>query len=120
MNSCTAFGHEAKRAKFDSQSGVWTIHVTRLPNVDRLKTSQNPPEEVKARILISCMGALSVPRECGIQGSEKFQGPLFHSARWNHSADLVGKNVVVIGELLKEKIGYLRPGFQEMAAQHLR
>ena len=43
------------------------------------------------------MGALSVPREIGIKGAEKFKGPVFHSARWDHSVNVKGKNVVVIG-----------------------
>ena len=28
---------------------------------------------------------------------DRFKGPLFHSARWDHSLDLKGKTVAVIG-----------------------
>ena len=32
-----------------------------------------------------------------INGNESFTGPVFHSARWDHSADLTCKKVAVIG-----------------------
>lgn len=52
----------------------------------------------RSRILISAVGALSVPRACEIQGAEAFKGKLFHTARWDHLFDWAGKDVVVIGE----------------------
>lgn len=50
-----------------------------------------------ARIVVNCSGALSVPRDCDVDGWQEFAGPLFHSARWDSSVDLTGKNVVVLG-----------------------
>ena len=32
-----------------------------------------------------------------IEGSDRFKGPIFHSARWDHEVDLQGKRVAVIG-----------------------
>ncbi len=52
---------------------------------------------VLARYLISCAGGLSEPRLPEIEGLESFRGELFHSADWDHSADLRGKRVAVIG-----------------------
>ncbi len=32
-----------------------------------------------------------------IDGLDEFDGPVFHSAQWDHSVDLTGKRVAVIG-----------------------
>ena len=50
-----------------------------------------------SRTLISGAGALVEPRLPDIDGIASFQGEVFHSARWDHSADLAGKRVAVIG-----------------------
>jgi cation diffusion facilitator CzcD-associated flavoprotein CzcO len=52
---------------------------------------------VTADLLVSAAGALSDPKMPDIDGIETFQGEVFHSARWDHSADLKGKRVAVIG-----------------------
>lgn len=48
-------------------------------------------------VLISAVGQLNRPLYPDIDGRESFAGPNFHSARWDHSADLKGKSVAVIG-----------------------
>ncbi len=50
-----------------------------------------------SRTLISGAGALVEPRLPDIEGIDSFQGEVFHSARWDHDADLAGKRVAVIG-----------------------
>src|SRR5579875_1680771 len=50
-----------------------------------------------ADVLVAAFGALAEPRLPPIAGIEDFSGELFHSARWNHDADLSGKRVAVIG-----------------------
>ncbi|CBQ73815.1 related to putative monooxygenase [Sporisorium reilianum SRZ2] len=52
---------------------------------------------VTARVLVNGSGALSVPRDCDVPGWERFEGALFHSARWDAGVDLTGKDVVVLG-----------------------
>ncbi|EFR02388.1 4-hydroxyacetophenone monooxygenase [Nannizzia gypsea CBS 118893] len=51
----------------------------------------------ECQVLFSAIGLLVKPRECDIPGKESFKGHIFHSARWNHSVSLEGKNVIVIG-----------------------
>src|SRR5215218_7439097 len=53
--------------------------------------------EVRARVLVSAAGALSEPRTPDIDGLERFQGRMFHSAQWDHDYDVTGKRVAVIG-----------------------
>ncbi len=48
-------------------------------------------------VLILGNGPLSEPSLPAIAGIEQFAGTLFHSARWQHDYDLMGKHVAVIG-----------------------
>jgi cation diffusion facilitator CzcD-associated flavoprotein CzcO len=50
-----------------------------------------------ASILVSCVGFLNVPNPIHLPGSENFQGPVFHSARWNHNVDIDNKKIAVVG-----------------------
>src|SRR4051812_3509584 len=59
-----------------------------------IETSQG---EVRAQVLVSGTGPLVEPKIPDFPGLETFAGPAFHSARWDHSADLRGKRVVSVG-----------------------
>ncbi|KAF8209461.1 hypothetical protein K438DRAFT_1960458 [Mycena galopus ATCC 62051] len=50
-----------------------------------------------AKMLISAVGLLHVPRLPSIPGILSFQGKMFHSSRWDTGVDLRGKRVAVIG-----------------------
>lgn len=56
-------------------------------------------EIVKAKVVVSCVGGLVEPKGWPdeIPGLEKFNGKVFHSARWDETVDLQEKNVVVVG-----------------------
>jgi cation diffusion facilitator CzcD-associated flavoprotein CzcO len=71
-------------ARFDEGSGVWTL-------------ATGNGESVQARVVASGVGGLVDPACPDIPGIERFAGPMFHSARWNHDCDLAGKRVAVIG-----------------------
>ena len=43
------------------------------------------------------VGPLNVPSIPKLNGIESFTGSVFHSAQWDHSVDLTGKKVAVIG-----------------------
>lgn len=75
---------------------VWRDDANRwLLHVRNLKTDQVFLHE--CQVLISAAGILVHPREIDVPGAETFAGKIFHSARWDHSVDLTGKDVVVIG-----------------------
>src|SRR3954453_6010560 len=59
-----------------------------------IETSQG---EVRAQVLVSGTGPLVEPKTPDFPGLETFAGPAFHSARWDHSADLQGKRVASVG-----------------------
>jgi cation diffusion facilitator CzcD-associated flavoprotein CzcO len=50
-----------------------------------------------ARVVVSAVGALHVPRLPNLPGMHRFEGDAFHSARWRHDVDLAGRKVAVIG-----------------------
>ncbi len=52
---------------------------------------------IASTTLVVGAGALSEPKLPAIEGIDTFQGQIFHSARWNHDADLTGRRVAVIG-----------------------
>jgi len=48
-------------------------------------------------VLITATGVLHIPEYPSISGLDAFKGRIFHSAGWDHSVDLRGKRVAVIG-----------------------
>jgi 4-hydroxyacetophenone monooxygenase len=85
------FDTELVGASWDEGSRHW---VATLRSTAAQKNSE---ERVEAAVLISAIGQLNLPAIPEIDGSESFAGPLFHSARWPESLDLVGKRVAVLG-----------------------
>jgi cation diffusion facilitator CzcD-associated flavoprotein CzcO len=73
-----------REATWDEDAGVWHAALGDGSTID-------------ARVIVSGMGALHVPRYPEIDGLERFEGPSFHSAAWDSSIDLKGKNIAVIG-----------------------
>ncbi|MDG3010581.1 NAD(P)/FAD-dependent oxidoreductase [Rhodococcus sp. D2-41] len=78
------FGVEVRSARFDTCAGLWVVSAT-------------DGREFLARMLIPATGLLSRPAMPRIPGIGSFEGPAFHSARWDHDCDLSGKRVAVIG-----------------------
>jgi cation diffusion facilitator CzcD-associated flavoprotein CzcO len=59
-----------------------------------LETSDGP---LSARVLVAAPGLLSEPWNPTLPGLERFEGTAFHTARWDHSNDLSGKRVALVG-----------------------
>jgi cation diffusion facilitator CzcD-associated flavoprotein CzcO len=53
--------------------------------------------ELHARVLVAAPGLLSEPVFPQVDGVERFAGDVFHSARWDPSADLAGRRVAMVG-----------------------
>ena len=82
------FETEVLSAEFSDARSMWTL---------RLRTADGREETIEAQAIISAVGQLNQPNMPAIPGIETFAGPSFHSARWDHSVDLKGKRVAVIG-----------------------
>ena len=48
-------------------------------------------------LVISCVGLLNQPNYPRWPGLESFEGPVFHTSRWNHELDLSNKRVAFVG-----------------------
>jgi cation diffusion facilitator CzcD-associated flavoprotein CzcO len=78
------FSTKVTAAVFDDESRWWRVD---------LDTGQS----VTARFLVNASGVLTVPNLPDIDGVDSFAGITMHTARWDHSQDLTGKRVAIIG-----------------------
>ena len=62
-----------------------------------IETGGARPGLIVADALVLACGRLTEPEVPEIEGLESFAGPLFHSARWDHSVALAGRRVAVVG-----------------------
>lgn len=77
------FGTELTSAAWDASATRWDVETTR--------------GAFTADVLVTAVGALCEPKLPDIDGLDSFTGEIFHSARWDHRAQLAGKRVAVIG-----------------------
>jgi cation diffusion facilitator CzcD-associated flavoprotein CzcO len=59
-----------------------------------LDTTEGP---LAARVLVAAPGLLSEPSRPTLPGLERFEGNAFHTAEWDHSDDLTGRRVALLG-----------------------
>ena len=78
------FGRTVTAMTWDEEGRFWTVATA-------------DGQELTARVVASGMGGLSNPALPQLKGIERFKGVAFHSARWDHGADLTGKRIAVIG-----------------------
>lgn len=76
------FGQALKSAKWDGT--LWQVETM-------------DGQFWSARFLVSAIGALHHPSIPDSPGADSFPGPCFHSAEWDHTVDLTGKHVAVVG-----------------------
>ena len=77
---------EVTEARYQ-EDGTWLVGV-RGPNGN---------EMLRANAIITAVGQLNRPKLPDIPGVGSFEGPAFHTARWETQHDLTGKRIVVIG-----------------------
>jgi 4-hydroxyacetophenone monooxygenase len=82
------FSTEVIEARFDETAENWQITVCR---------PDGKTEAVVANVFVPAVGLLNRPSIPNITGLNAFQGPVFHTASWDHRVDLVGKRVGLIG-----------------------
>ena len=82
------FQTEVTSAEWDEVRQLWEVHI---------RSASGKEETIEAQAVISAVGQLNRPKLPEIKGTGSFEGPSFHSARWDHGIDLHGKRVAVIG-----------------------
>lgn len=79
---------EVLAAEWIDDDATWSV---------RLRGAHGQTTTVRARALITAVGQLNRPNIPDFDGAESFAGPSFHSAAWDHSVDLTGKRVALVG-----------------------
>ena len=78
------FGSGVAAAEFDERRARWTLTL-------------EDGSLLQATTVVSAVGQLSRPALPDLPGRDDFAGPSWHSARWDHSVDLTGQRVAVVG-----------------------
>ncbi|TDD28875.1 NAD(P)/FAD-dependent oxidoreductase [Actinomadura sp. KC06] len=78
------FNTEVTGSEYDDATDTWQVFTA-------------GGEVVRGRALVSGMGPLHRPSIPDLPGLASFEGTTFHSAEWDHSYDLTGRRVAVIG-----------------------
>jgi cation diffusion facilitator CzcD-associated flavoprotein CzcO len=73
-------------ARWDAEERVW-----------RLDLGGPAARELRADVLILACGRLTEPTIPDVPGLYTFPGPIFHTARWDHTVDLSGARIGVVG-----------------------
>lgn len=82
------FETKVVEARHSTKTGLWSVQLQDLHT-----------KEIRTRtcnVLVTATGPLSLPKEPPFD-TEKFQGDVFHTARWRHDVSLEGKAVVLLG-----------------------
>ncbi|HEU4362629.1 MAG TPA: NAD(P)/FAD-dependent oxidoreductase, partial [Mycobacterium sp.] len=84
IRSKIRFNTKVLSAGFDDEHELWRVQT-------------DSGGELTARFLVNASGVLTTPKPPDIDGVDGFGGVTMHTARWDHSQDLTGKRVAVIG-----------------------
>src|SRR5690349_7616064 len=79
---------EVTEASWNDDTATWTVHT---------RDRNGKTAELPARAVITAVGQLDRAHTPTIDGQQDFAGPSFHSSAWDHSVDLSGKRVAMIG-----------------------
>ncbi|HQR48458.1 MAG TPA: NAD(P)/FAD-dependent oxidoreductase [Steroidobacteraceae bacterium] len=78
------FRAEVSAAAFDERRSIWHVDLA-------------DGTTVEAQFLVTGVGQLHRPSIPDLPGRRDFSGAQFHSAQWDHSQDLTGRRVAVVG-----------------------
>ena len=87
LHSDVRWNTEVLSADWDGATATWTVTVRTAAGTETLT----------AHAIITAVGQLNRPNLPDLPGRTTFAGPSFHSAAWDHSVDLSGKRVALIG-----------------------
>ncbi|TGD71052.1 NAD(P)/FAD-dependent oxidoreductase [Mangrovimicrobium sediminis] len=74
----------------------------------RITTAQG--DEIRARFVIMANGLLNIPKLPGIPGIDKFQGHMFHTARWDYDYTGGSQKNPVLDKLKDKKVAIVGTG----------
>ena len=88
LNQHVRWNTEVVAAEWSDHDGMWNVS---------LRSADGQTGTVRVRALITAVGQLNRPYIPEFDGADSFEGPSFHSAAWDHSVDLAGKRVALMG-----------------------
>ncbi|WP_216916957.1 flavin-containing monooxygenase [Nocardia noduli] len=77
-------GTAIEAARYDDATGTWTLTTT-------------GGARIGARTVVFAVGLLHRPHIPVLPGLDRFTGAAWHSARWDHSVELAGRDIAVVG-----------------------
>jgi len=88
LNQHVRWNTEVVAAEWSDHDGMWNVS---------LRSADGHTDTIRVRALITAVGQLNRTYIPEFDGASSFEGPSFHSAAWDHSVDLTGKRVALIG-----------------------
>lgn len=82
------YNREVVAARWDEVAKLWVMNI---------KHADSREETITCNVIISAAGLFSTPNLPDIKGIHDYEGPIFHTAQWDHTTDYHGKNVALIG-----------------------
>jgi 4-hydroxyacetophenone monooxygenase len=79
---------EVLAAEWNDNDGIWSVS---------LRSADGQTSTLRVRAVITAVGQLNRPYIPEFEGADTFAGPSFHSAAWDHSLDLTGKRIALVG-----------------------
>jgi cation diffusion facilitator CzcD-associated flavoprotein CzcO len=65
-----------KEARWDEASSLWHVYTEDLPERETKEGVKPQKHHYVCRFFVSCIGGLSSPNSCNIEGHENFKGPM--------------------------------------------
>lgn len=84
LRSRVRTGENVTVMRWDDEAGLWTVET-------------EAGRTYRARVVVNASGPLSTAVIPPFPGRESFAGAQFHTNDWDHSVDLAGKRVAVVG-----------------------
>ena len=78
------FGNGAVGARWDEEASTWRVAL-------------ESGETLEADVVVSAVGMFNELAWPDIEGIDDFEGPSFHSIRWDHSVDITGTRFALVG-----------------------
>ena len=87
LRSRIRFGTQVDGAEWDESRKLWVVRARR----------GGESVVYEANILLMAVGPNNAPSYPDVKNLGRFKGKVIHSAKWDHSVDLAGKKVVLVG-----------------------
>jgi 4-hydroxyacetophenone monooxygenase len=88
LQDAISYRHEVEESIWNDERCIWSL---------RVRDETGAVTETEVNVVVSAVGQLNRPSFPDIAGIDSFEGPSFHSARWDDDVDFEGKRVGVIG-----------------------